>query len=167
MCAVNEPSPRPGQIDSLAARCRSAGLPLTAQRRAVYETLLDHADHPTADAVFDEVRRRIPEIGRTTVYRALDRLVRLGLAIRVHRLGLAARFDPNTGRYDHAVCVGCGSMEDLAPPPNDADHGDARSSHLARRGFEVIGHTTQVHVLCPSCRSKGTSHVSTPEGNRS
>ena len=50
----------------------------------------------------------------------------LGLATRVHRVGLAARFDPNVERHDHAVCIHCGAMEDLEASPAPEAVRDAR-----------------------------------------
>jgi Fur family peroxide stress response transcriptional regulator len=135
----------------LAARCEESGFPLTVQRRAIYEALLARMDHPTADGVYEDVRRRMPEIGRTTVYRTLDRLVSLGLAARVHRLGLAARFDANVARHDHAVCVRCGAMEDL---DRATESPDPRTGPLVDRGFEVLESSVQVHVVCPACRAE-------------
>ena len=143
------------QLERLASLCKERGFPLTAQRRVVFDALLARDDHPTAESLYDDVRRRLPEINRATVYRTLDRLVSLGLATRVHRVGLAARFDPNVERHDHAVCVRCGAMEDLDPAPS----GDLAREvpALARRGFEVLGRSVQVQVLCPACRASPVS----------
>ena len=140
------------RTEHLAALCRERGFPLTAQRRVVFEALLGHTDHPTAESIYEEVRQRLPEIHRATVYRTLERLVELGVATRVHRLGPAARFDPNVDRHDHAVCVRCGAMEDLEPagPPGESAP-EVRA--LSRRGFAVLGQSVQVQVLCPPCRA--------------
>ena len=54
-------------LEELAQICRKHTLPLTVQRRLVLETLSIRTDHPTADQVFDDVRKRMPEISRTTV----------------------------------------------------------------------------------------------------
>lgn len=147
------------QLDRLVSLCRERGFPLTAQRRIVFDALLARDDHPTAESLYDDVRRRLPEINRATVYRTLDRLVSLGLATRVHRVGLAARFDPNVERHDHAVCIHCGAMEDLdaSPAPDGAPASevarDPAGAALAGRGFEVLGRSVQVQVVCPSCRA--------------
>jgi Fur family peroxide stress response transcriptional regulator len=138
------------QRERLGALCRERGFPLTAQRRVVFDALLARHDHPTAESLYDDVRVRLPEVHRATVYRTLDRLVSLGLATRVHRVGLAARFDPNVERHDHAVCVRCGAMEDVDSAPAGAAPLDAA---LVGRGFEVLGRSVQVQVLCPACRA--------------
>ena len=52
----------------LAQVCQEQKLPLTVQRRAVFEAILGRDDHPTADQICDQVRRSQPNISRTTVW---------------------------------------------------------------------------------------------------
>lgn len=74
------------KVDELAQICRQHALPFTVQRRVVLEALSLRMDHPTADQVFDDVRKRMPEISRTTVYRVLETFVRVAVARKVcHR----------------------------------------------------------------------------------
>lgn len=123
---------------------------LTPQRRAVLDVLEASHDHPTAQDVLDRVRRTAPGIGAATVYRALNLLVESGRALELD-LGdaRAARYDANTTRHDHVVCVRCGAAADVdaALPPR-----------LAREvaevsGFAVTGHDLRFRGLCPTCQS--------------
>jgi Fe2+ or Zn2+ uptake regulation protein len=153
------------RLDHLAAVGRERGLPLTPQRRVIFEALCRREDHPTADDLYADVRARLPGVSKTTVYRTLDHLVDLGVAIRVHRLGWAARFDAHVEAHDHAVCVRCGAMRDLerrgtSHPAASAD------GPLAEGGYEVVGETTQVHVLCPACRKAPEAPGSPPSPRR-
>ncbi len=45
---------------------RESGLPVTIQRRAVFEAILERQDHPTAEQVYRAVRRDLPQISRMT-----------------------------------------------------------------------------------------------------
>lgn len=103
----------------LFALARERGLALTVQRRAVLADLAGRRDHPTADAVFERVRRRIPSLSRTTVYRVLEVLAAQGVIQRASHPGSAARYDPVGERHHHLVCVACERMADwrgtLAP----------------------------------------------------
>ena len=93
--------------------CRQRGLSLTVQRRVILEAVLDHADHPTADRIYDEVSRRIPGVSRTTVYRVLEMLVEVGVITKACSPGAATRFDPMTHRHHHLVCLHCDRLIDL------------------------------------------------------
>ena len=93
--------------------CREQGLPVTVQRRAVWEVLAGREDHPTADQIYDEVSTRLPGVARGTVYRILEAFGRIGLARKVCHPGAAARFETKTHRHHHMVCLECGKMVDL------------------------------------------------------
>jgi Fe2+ or Zn2+ uptake regulation protein len=121
---------------------------LTPQRRAVLDVLRDSHDHPTAQDVIDRVRRTSPGIGAATVYRTLNLLVESGQALELSLGDAASRYDANTDRHDHVVCVRCGAAADVhaALPPR-----------LAREvaqvsGFAVTGHDLTFTGLCPTCQ---------------
>ena len=94
-------------------RCRERGIPVTSQRRAVYDALCAREDHPTADDLYEELVPKLPGLSRATVYRVLETLVGLGLASRVAHPGAASRFDAETGNHHHLLCSSCGRLIDL------------------------------------------------------
>jgi Fur family ferric uptake transcriptional regulator/Fur family peroxide stress response transcriptional regulator len=121
---------------------------LTPQRSAVLDVLRASHDHPTAQDVIDRVRHASPGIGAATVYRALNLLVESGQALELDLGDTAARYDANTTRHDHVVCVRCGAAADV-----DA----ALPARLAREvsrvsGFSVTGHDLRFRGLCPTCQ---------------
>lgn len=125
-------------------------LRLTPQRRAVLDVLRASHDHPTAQDVLDRVRRTSPGIGAATVYRALNLLVEQGQALELALGDAAARYDANTARHDHVVCVGCGAAADVdaALPPRLAE------TVSTVTGFSVTGHDLRFRGLCPTCQSR-------------
>jgi Fur family peroxide stress response transcriptional regulator len=140
----------PNRLDDLEAACRRQGLPITVQRRVILETLAQRDDHPTADEIFVHVRRRLPEVSRTTVYRVLDTLVRLGLAVKLSHPGSGARFDPRTERHHHVVCTRCEKVLDLHLPALDA-------LPLPTAGaFEVSDYSVHFRGVCGDCRDRGS-----------
>ena len=109
----------PAKLLTLEAACRDQGLPLTVQRRVILEALAGRDDHPTADDILAQVRGQLPEISRTTVYRVLDALVRLGLAVKISSPGAAVRFDCRTDTGPdmttiRTTCPRCGEV-DMGP----------------------------------------------------
>jgi Fur family peroxide stress response transcriptional regulator len=131
----------------LAEALRGVGLPLTLQRRLIFEAVRDRTDHPSADSIFEEVRRRAPGISRTTVYRTLDLFVRLGLIARAQHHDVGVRFDPRTDRHHHLVCVGCRKIVDFEDPGLNRIPLPA-SGH----GFEIADYSVYFRGLCPDCR---------------
>ena len=142
------------RLEELAAACRRHGLPLTVQRRVVLEALATRTDHPTADQLLVDVRGRLPGVSRTTVYRVLERLVRLGLAVKTCTPGSAVRFDPRTERHHHLVCLHCERVIDVHAPSLDA----LRLPALRTSGFEISDYSVHFRGTCPECRRReGTS----------
>jgi len=135
-------------LQMLEARCRERGLPVTLQRRAVFDEILDRRDHPTADQVFDVLSRRLGGISRATVYRALDTLVDLGLVRRMAHADAVARFDPLTERHHHLVCDRCGKVVDL---PDDSIPRVAPPK--APPGFTIRDYTVHFTGICSNCRT--------------
>lgn len=121
------------------------------QRDVVLAAVRSTMDHPTADWVFKEARRRLPRISLGTVYRNLKQLAQVGLIREIHSGGQQARFDGNTGRHYHIRCVGCGRVNDL---PMSID---LRLEQEAGRAmnYRILGHEVEVHGLCPLCQGDG------------
>jgi Fur family ferric uptake transcriptional regulator len=57
---------------------KEKALRTTRQRMVLLEELRRHNDHPSADELYERVRRRLPRISLGTVYRNLEVLSQLG-----------------------------------------------------------------------------------------
>lgn len=93
----------------------------TRQCQLILEELRKRRDHPTAEEIHAGVRRILPSISLGTIYRNLDFLADRGEIRRIECSGKAMRFDGNVARHEHALCIGCGRIEDIeccfeAPP---------------------------------------------------
>lgn len=150
----SQPDPLGRRIAAFEEVCRRHGVPLTVQRRAVLEAVLERDDHPSAEQVFAVVRTRIPGISRTTVYRVLDALVGLGVIGRAHHQGSIARFDAKTHRHHHLVCEGCRRVVDYEAPGLDG----LPLPEPAAIGFEVRDYSIQFTGLCAACRRPPGDH---------
>jgi Fur family peroxide stress response transcriptional regulator len=104
-------------------------------------------EHPTAERIFRQVRRALPNISLGTVYRNLQRLVADG-RISVAPLGArVVRYDPTPGPHDHFVCQVCGRIEDVAAGTPTVGVRAAR-----RAGHEVKSHALVLYGRCRACR---------------
>jgi Fur family peroxide stress response transcriptional regulator len=138
-------------LSQLEAACRRHGVPLTVQRRVVLEALAGRTDHPTADQLLVDVRTRLPGVSRTTVYRVLETLVRLELAVKTCTPGSTVRFDPRTERHHHLVCLQCERVLDVHAPSLDA----LRLPTVRSGGFEISDYSVHFRGTCPECRRRG------------
>ena len=142
------------RTEELEAACRAHGLPVTVQRRRIFEALADRTDHPTPDQVYAAVRDALPGVSRTTVYRVLDTLVRVGVLAKACRPGSASRVDPRTSRHHHLVCEKCDRLFDLE---EEVVEHRIRQPDVRRRGFFIRGYSIHFTGLCAECREKTTA----------
>jgi Fur family peroxide stress response transcriptional regulator len=136
------------QLRAFEEVCRQSGFPLTVQRRVILECILQRHDHPTADQVHEDVRARVPEISRTTVYRTLESLVQMGAIRRAHHLGPASRFDANTAHHHHLVCMRCNSVVDFEDPRLD----QLPVPDESRTSFQILDYSVHYAGLCATCQ---------------
>ena len=140
------------KLDLLESISRERNLPVTIQRRVILNALLDRDDHPTVDQLFEDVKVRMPGVSRTTIYRALETLVDLGLARRTNHFEASARFDGNTDHHHHLVCRRCNHVEDI-------DHPSLKKftpPHLGNIAFEVLDYSIHLEGLCAECQKRGS-----------
>jgi Fe2+ or Zn2+ uptake regulation protein len=130
---------------------RARGLKVTPQRLRIFEALHDNHAHPTAEAVWHEVRAEMPTISLRTVYQTLNDLSAMG---ELNHLDLgtgSARFDPNLDPHHHLVCDSCGIVHDV---PDD-DPGVGPAPHRDH-GFEVTMTEVVFRGTCAECRAAGS-----------
>ncbi len=125
----------------------------TRQQRLVFEAVSTTKSHPTAEWVYEEVRRRLPRVSLGTVYRNLQRLVAEGKLRSFERDG-RIRYDADLELHDHFSCDRCGLLMDI---PRMAEVLPAER-RLRARGFAIAGRTLEFHGLCRKCRRGGSSN---------
>ena len=97
-----------------------------------------------------EIDRRLPGVGRATVYRALEQLEGLGLIQRVDLGGDAAgyeRLDPSGHHHHHIVCEQCGRVVAF----EDEGLEEAIVALAKRPDFNVSSHEVTLRGECASC----------------
>jgi Fur family peroxide stress response transcriptional regulator len=135
----------PEELESL---CRRQGLRLTHQRKAILAALAGRSDHPTADQLYDQIRKKLPEVSRTTVYRVLDKLVAAGVARMVAHHAPSSRYEACSARHHHLVCRRCNRMTDIAAPAlNDLTPPSTRGHN-----FKIDDYSIQFMGICSDCK---------------
>ena len=131
----------------------SIGMRRTKQREVIVEELTKLRTHPSADELYEQVRKRLPRISLGTVYRNLEILSREGT---IHRLELGRsqmRFDGELNEHQHIRCMRCGRVDDLSVEAELTEH----DREIVRSmGYRVLERWVELVGVCPVCRKKGT-----------
>ena len=118
----------------------------TKQRRVVYETVKNTHSHPTADWIFEKVRRQMPKVSLGTVYRNLGVLKDEGLVKEIYGNDRRAHYDADTSKHAHFICSGCDEIIDVRGVQNI----DWRTMKDLV-GCEVEDQTVVFSGRCPGC----------------
>ncbi len=129
---------------------REQGARVTPQRVAILKAVEDCGSHPDADAVYRHVCREYPHISRDTVYRTLSMMEEKKIIGSVLSVGNAKRYDPNTVRHHHLVCIRCRKILDFSAEEFDRLDPPA---HMVSR-FHVLRTTVQVEGVCEDCQNR-------------
>jgi Fur family ferric uptake transcriptional regulator len=120
---------------------------MTRQRKVILEEIRHARCHPSADEVYDMVRKRLPRISLGTVYRNLETLSELGLIQKLELGGTIKRFDWNPNKHYHIRCMECGRVDDAPIAPLQQLEDDLYGATV----YTIIGHRLEFVGLCPQC----------------
>jgi Fur family ferric uptake transcriptional regulator len=133
---------------------REQGLPVTQQREAVAEVVFSSTDHQSVEDIEQKVRDRGEKIGKATVYRTLEMLVKSGL-VAEHDFGEGfKRYEHLFGQppiREHLVCTECGKVAAIHSPDVLRVH----QATAARHGFIPARYRLTIYGLCAECQAAG------------
>lgn len=123
------------------------GIKYTNQRVEILGYIRDNCSHPTADDVYEAVRKKLPRIGRATVYQNLRFLAEKGMIREVSIKGVA-RFEPATGSHHHVVCRKCGIIFD-----HESKELTEHAMEVAKgvKGARIDAACTTFYGVCDKC----------------
>ncbi|MBI4730217.1 MAG: transcriptional repressor [Acidobacteria bacterium] len=149
-----------GDVDGLL---RSHGLRRTPQRQATLEAIAELSGHATAEQIAERVRRRLPTVSASTVYRTLGSLERVGALCHAHLGHTASVYHVGrAGLHQHLVCERCGALREVEASVTAGFAGELR------RRFGFHANFTHFAVLgeCRSCAARRPRSPGTPAGRR-
>ena len=83
------------------------------QREGILKDVQSRRDHPTANMVYESVRKEQPNISLGTVYRNLNVLVEHGLISKISTGMGSDHFDGYMEPHHHFICKECGDVIDM------------------------------------------------------
>ncbi|MBT8339871.1 MAG: transcriptional repressor [Desulfatitalea sp.] len=120
---------------------------MTQQRRVILEELRCNNIHPTADALYGIVRKRLPRISLGTVYRNLEILTALGEIQTLELSGSQKRYDGVPQKHYHIRCMHCDRIDDAPIAPLNTLEDELYGATV----YTIMGHRLEFVGLCPDC----------------
>lgn len=123
---------------------------MTKQKRVILDVLKGTDTHPTADWVYDNVKKKVPNISLGTVYRNLNILKNQGEILELNYGKGFSRFDGNTSPHYHFTCEHCGRILDIKSPLFEHLNGEVASGI----GMTVNSHRLEFYGRCGECAAE-------------
>jgi Fur family ferric uptake transcriptional regulator len=143
----------------LLNQVEARGIRLTAQRRALIETIQEAKTHLDAASLLELARERDPDINRATVYRTIELLKKLGMIDELdlmHLNGEKHYYEVKTQQdHLHLACFGCGEIIEFATPAFE----QLKQEIAAANQFEIQVTRLEVGGLCGGCAAKNKERV--------
>lgn len=118
------------------------------KRNAILACLRQSNQHPSAEALFAQLKPEFPDLSLGTVYRNLSLFKQQGLINSLGTVNGVERFDGITAPHVHFVCTGCGCVMDL---PGVQAPEALCSAAAANSGGRVDGCQLTFSGLCRDC----------------
>lgn len=118
------------------------------QRELILNVVLDSFKHPTAEEVYDIVKKDIPNISLGTVYRNLNQLYEAGLIKKIFMSNGNDRFDKFKIIHNHLYCTKCNQIYDI-PTELFNSLSDVLKSNT---GHIILEQDTMFIGICKDCQ---------------
>jgi Fur family transcriptional regulator, peroxide stress response regulator len=123
----------------------------TPQRLAILDYLEGNTFHPSAEEIHQAVSIQYRSLSVATVYNTLNTLAQAGTLRELTIDPERKRYDPDTSRHHHLLCVLCHKIVDI--PAGIAVDLPANMA----RDFTLLGHHISFYGHCSRCKTKGKS----------
>jgi Fur family peroxide stress response transcriptional regulator len=120
----------------------------TPQRLAILEYLEGNTSHPSAEDIYRVVSKKHQSMSFATVYNTLNTLTQAGSLRELTIDPERKRYDPDTSRHHHCICVLCGAIVDIP-----GEIGVELPKEMAEQ-FTVLGNHVEFYGYCPACKKK-------------
>jgi Fur family ferric uptake transcriptional regulator len=153
MTATAAPSP---YLPLFRRYLRQRGLPVTQQREVVADVVFASHEHLSVEEIEARLKQRGERIGKATIYRTMEILVRSGL-VEDHDFGDGfKRYEHLFGHqpvHEHLVCTHCRAVVEFERPELSRIQDEVAAEH----GFLPARHRLEIYGLCGDCQRQGVT----------
>lgn len=114
------------------------------QRFIILNHLANNFCHPTADMILSAVKKDLPTLSKSTVYKTLNAFVDAGILREITIEDNEIRYEYNLFDHGHFKCEKCGSIFDF-----DIDINNLKSEVL--NGFKITDKNVYFKGMCKNC----------------
>ena len=125
---------------SIEARCESAGLRMTDQRRIIAKTLQNSSDHPDVEELYSRAVIKDPGISIATVYRTVKLFEEAGILVKHDFKAGKARYEINDD-HNHLIDINSGEIVEFV----DKDIEKLQHEVAKKLGYKLVDHKLELY----------------------
>ncbi|MEK7664512.1 MAG: transcriptional repressor [Patescibacteria group bacterium] len=122
---------------------------MTSQKKIILDYLKNTKIHPSAQKVYTDVKRALPQISQGTVYRILGSLKKKGEVQEISTKDITF-FDGDLSNHSHFICQGCSSVFDVFNECSDCKIIKNKKSKFGK----INSYRIYFYGICKKCRKK-------------
>ena len=141
----------PDRLDHIISKLKEREFRITPQRIAVLKILAESQEHPSAEAIYEKVKKDFPTTSLATIYKTVTLAKEIGEVMELGFSDGSNRYDGyNPSPHPHLICVQCKKIVD----PDMKDFHEMTRKVAKDSGFEIVNHRLDFFGVCPECRNK-------------
>ena len=113
-------------------------------RESILHIVQESKIHPTTDMVHKEILKQIPNVSHVTIYRNLEKLVKMNKISVVNRKS-PGRYCGNTKSHGHFYCIKCNSIV-------DKNLDSKIMKKIVGDDFQINNFLIEVYGVCSQCQ---------------
>lgn len=137
------------RLNEMVSKLRANEYRITPQRLAILKILADSEGHPTAEKIYQQVKKVFPTTSLATVYKTISLAKKIGEVLELGFGDGSNRYDGNKPySHPHLVCMQCKKIID----PDLSDLEDITQELVRKTGFQITNHRMDFFGICPECQ---------------
>ncbi len=121
------------------------------QRELILNYVHNNSSHPTAETIYENIQKEMPNLSLGTVYRNLNILSKNKKIRKIIALDKIIHFDNNKKPHSHFQCIKCREIFDIDP----SDLKNSIESFEKNTNYKVILEELLITGICHKCQKKG------------
>ena len=122
------------------------GLKNTSQRKLMLDIVLEEKDHFNIDGIYQQVSKKMPNLGYATVYRTMKLFKEAGIVTSRNFDSNETQFEihDEEDHHDHLICTKCGKIIEFYDPMIEKIQEDI----ALKFGMELKSHKMELYGIC-------------------
>lgn len=116
--------------------------------------MLNSKIHPSAEIIYELLKKDHPTISLATVYKTLHLLKEIGIIQQFDSIEGKIRYDSETHLHLNLVCSRCGEISDIASPTLEKSWNKIIEEIHEKIGTKPNGQLLNLYYLCSNCQKE-------------